>query len=329
MLTLCGLFTSRSAGAQCVVAQLVDTPHPKQWDADIAALSQELAQIEASVCRPIVVRIDIAAGRPAILSVETADHRRATRPVARPDALVPIALGVLASLPDPVNDVGEVVPAKDASARAAVDGDGLARDESPARDDSRDGRHGGDKLRERDDAVVEGRRVSAFAAVLSTGTRIGFPASIVMLDLELAGEATLARNTFLTVHGRYVPLGAPLGTALDDDNYGEYALGAGVGRSFPVNGSVWKVAFEPELALISMETDAVVGGERGGSATQLRLLLTGGWSSRRVGPFRFVALADGGVAPYALAHATRLADGLAALPAWTLGLRFGASFEGR
>jgi hypothetical protein len=155
------------------------------------------------------------------------------------------------------------------------------------------------------------------------------PVGILMADVELRAEASLADRTFLVAHGRFVPVGAPLGSTLDEDNYREYAAGAGIGRYFPTGQSIWKLSFAPEVALVAMESDELVGGERSGTKTQLRLVGTAGWSSAPVGLFRFVALLDGGVAPYSLGHVTRAAEGLAQLPAWTVGLRLGASFESR
>jgi hypothetical protein len=179
----------------------------------------------------------------------------------------------------------------------------------------------------RGDGSIDLARAGKLAAALSSGTRIGLPVGILMVDIEGRVEASIAERTFLVGHGRFVPIGAPLGSALDEDNYTEYAAGAGIGRYFPAGRSIWKLSFEPELAVVAMESDELVGGERSGTKTQLRLLGTVGWSSAPLGPLRFVALFDGGVAPYSLGHVTRAAEGLAQLPAWMLGLRLGASFE--
>ena len=299
---------------------MIAPPHPKTWSAAIASLAHELTLLEGTACRGLVVRIETRQDGSATLLVESDDGRRASRPVGEPNALVPIALGVLASLPEQPGPNAEGPVADESVERS--DDDDRERSSPSVAPTTRD-------KPARGDGSFDLAQASKLAAALSTGTRIGLPVGILMVDVEARLEASITERTFLVAHGRFVPIGAPLGSTLDEDNYREYAAGAGIGRYFPAGRSIWKLSFEPEVTLVSMESDELVGGDRSGTKSQVRLLGTLGWSSAPVGPLRFVALFDGGVAPYSLGHVTRAAEGLAQLPAWMLGLRLGASFESR
>lgn len=332
---------ARAEASRCTAARLVARDAPPSFVADVRALEAQLAALAPEECRRVTVRVEPAA-KGATLVLEAADGRRAERFVSRPSALVAVALGVIASIPAEASADVAAPPSTPESAGASA-APLAPPSESPAAPPAPPlARAPGDDLDlppstpstagERA-SIVAGHgprgiraRPSPASFALASGARAGFPTGAWMLDVEARGRL-LVGDTLVLVSARVAPVGATSDIPLDDDSYNEVALGAGLGRRIAAGDTAFEASLMPTVTLVSMESDAIVDGERGGRRAQLRVNGSLAWASARAGALRFVALLDGEVAPYSLAHAVRVDPALPPIPAWTLGARIGASVE--
>jgi hypothetical protein len=231
--------------------------------------------------------------------VATADDgRRAERRVAQPSMLVPVALGLVISIPAPP-------PAPPAAAPAPVPPAPPSTVSPPS--------------------VPPAPATSAHAVELwlglAAGSRYGVPSAVTMFDLEARADLRIDR-LLLFASFRNVPIGFVASEGSDADAYRESSIAFGVGRAFAL-GSCWlDVAVAPTLVTMRLGRDGPQHLRaddvefRVGASARLNVPLTPAW--------RFTITADTDVIPDALRSAIQV-DTLPAFPAWTSGLRVGAS----
>jgi len=276
------------------------------WSVAWRALRAELATLPREECPSAVLR---ARGGGDHLAIEatSSDGRLATRDVRKPEDLAAIAYGLLAVTP------------LEAPARAPAVAGADEAIAPPPPDEAKA-------------PLARSRREEAeprFGATVGVaiGGREAMPTQITMPEVELRVDLRLERS-LLVAAVRYAPVGgSPQNLPLDEDAYTETTFGLGLGRRFVAGPSAFDVAIVPTLAAISMESDSFVGGEVGGTGSQLRVDTSLRWGYRVGRRVRFVATADSEITPAALAHASRIRPELPALPAWTMGLRLGAAAD--
>jgi hypothetical protein len=266
------------------------------WHEAVASLRLHLQQLDASRCGDTILYLR-RGGTTATLEAVTRAGQHALRPVRDPALLVPIAMGLLATIPD---EPEERLPPSD---------DGMAvRREGPRRV-----------------AVVP----SALPAVidvdlgLTSGARFNFGPKTLLVDLE--GRADIAvKGWIVMASARYsanavVPDDGPTGYS-----YTEAGISAGFGRRVVLGSSLLDVTVAPTIVSISAAADNPAGGEaEERTAAQTRLATAVRYSLRGPGGWRVSGIADGDFAPSSMKAPERLGNSLPTLPRWSLGLRLG------
>ena len=233
------------------------------------------------------------------LIASTLDGRQAERRIARSASLVPIALGLISSVPPEREASPPETPPEEVPPSAA---------ELPPPE----------PVVSRAPVPLPPPRVQVEIGV-AAGVRMGFPTRVAMADLE-ARAAVVAGGWLVVASARFAPFGVRAG--ISGYSYDEVALGLGFGRRVDLGAAALDVTFSPELVVMTEEGDAPADGV-GGTESEARLDVAGllrlpwgtGWKPT-------LAL-DAELAP--LSHALRADPALPALPTWTLGLRVGAA----
>jgi hypothetical protein len=118
-----------------------------------------------------------------------------------------------------------------------------------------------------------------------------------------------------------------IGAAGDGDdatNYSEINIGLGAGRTFALGSTALDAVFVPSVATMRFDDQDEAGGQSG-SLSELRLGGRIRWSLPMSSSWRLTLTGDTEVAPQGLDHPVRTYPHLPALPAWTAGMRIGAS----
>ncbi|MEO8797529.1 MAG: hypothetical protein ABI551_06570 [Polyangiaceae bacterium] len=269
----------------------------KDWIAAGVDLTNALATSEAP-CTAVALRLEPAATG-ARLSATTPDGSIADRAIAQPSALVPTALGLVASLPPDAAPPPPTAPKVVAMEKPSAPPSHLL-------------------------VVLPARPgpTSLWFGV-STGVRIGEPSFLAMMDIE--ARVTLERGGWLAFGS--IRYGSSLGETLvwaADASYDEVAGAIGVGRRFPIGTTNLDLALVPSLVSASLGDDDETGAGtpsrlelRVGASAQWWLVTGEGW--------RITLTVDTDVAPRGLERPLRSGADDPPLPAWTAGLRLGAS----
>lgn len=274
------------------------------WAAAAEALKEKLAQsMSAEECSNVTVSLLPSSDHATVeVRVRAADERVTSRPVKGPQALFPVVFGLLAA-PPPSSSLPPTAPSR----------------REPALPE----------LNEIPDFTPPARSMHPTAASpfgvfvgFGLGSRAGVPSKVVMADVELFADVVLHDWT-IVASVRYAPIAALPGPTADGDQYEEAALGVGLGRELRWGRSSLDAIFIPTLVLVSMETDLPV--EVSGTLASLRFDACAryGYSIGRT--WRLNIALDTDVAPSGLVRPQYISPVLPPVPAWTLGLRFGAS----
>ena len=130
----------------------------------------------------------------------------------------------------------------------------------------------------------------------------------------------LVHSWLLTLRVRASPLVLAMRGTYDDDAYDEAAVGLGLGRQLRLGRSVLALTGESNVTYIWIESDALnLSMER----AQLRLAAVARWGYPVGRGVRLHAAVEGEISPTGLVNGASEA-GLAAFPAFTLGLCLGA-----
>ncbi|MGH7284579.1 MAG: hypothetical protein ACRELY_23890, partial [Polyangiaceae bacterium] len=242
----------------------------------------------------------------------TRDGRHTDRLVARPALLVPTALGLVASLPP------------DATSNAPVAETPETNDVEPSSTMTTSPRDLHDEPREPDDLSPHAFPSAATQVWLgaNAGARIAEPTFLGMVDLE--ARFCLEQGKWLVLGSlRY---GSSVGESLvsTDDSYDEIAASIGIGRRFPIGESAIDVAILPGLVAASLDDDDETGATSP-PKTELRIGASVQWWTSLEDGWRLTVTADTDVAPRGLGDSVRSDPDEPPLPAWTAGLRLGAS----
>jgi hypothetical protein len=268
-----------------------------------ATLAHELTGQEC-----IALRLQLDPSPDGVLvRVHSADGRETLRTVRDSRALVPVVLGLLATVPVDHPAPPRSDPPAGPSPRPAVPGDPGPRELADS-----GGLHAAEPAVSAPVGVVLG---------LSTGIRGGVPTDVAMWDNELRIDAILHAWT-LVAQLRYAFLGQVAGIAPDTDVYEEIGLGFGAGKQLEWGRNVLDLTVSPSVVFVNIERDAPV--EKAGELAQLRI----GAAARyryRLGLWSFTLTLDSEIAPGSLIRERHPDSSLPPIPAWTLGLRVGAA----
>ena len=214
------------------------------WADALRDLSAQLAGLAPTECRPVTLRVVPAEGGMRIVA-EADDGRRAERSVVQPSLLVPIALGLVISIPPEeaaaVSPPESVNPAPPPPVVVPV----------PSRTASRPNVASAPR-----DAGASAHAVSFWLGV-ALGARFGVPSSVSMVDIEARADLRIDRLLLFTSF-QNVPIGLVASQGLDGDAYRESSVAFGVGRSFPFGSWVLDLALAPSLVTMRMGLDAPV-----------------------------------------------------------------------
>jgi hypothetical protein len=272
------------------------------WEGAISRLERHLENLPANRCADVRLTLHFS-GKVATFEATAADGLRGSRKFRDPDMLVPVAVGLLATVP--VETIVEPEPDRHPSSFL---------EPVSAPDRGREGRDGG---------PAQSRLEIDFTAV--GGARFSSSASTILP--EVAGQAQVV------VHEWFVLVGARFGMSaavLEEHpalySYSEGALSVGVGRRFSRGSSWFDIAVAPTVAGVSQDADLPDGSEGAdGSAAQFRIAGMLSYVYRLSGPWGLVIAADADLTPSALAKTRRLRPSLPALPTWSSALHVGAS----
>jgi hypothetical protein len=266
------------------------------WREAVASLRLHLQRLDTSRCGETILYLR-SGETTATLEAVTRAGQHALRPVRDPALLIPIAMGLLATIPD---EPGERFPPSDDSVAMR-----------------REGR--------RPLAVV----ASAAPAVvdvdlgLTSGARLNFGPPTLLVDIE--GRADIAvKGWIVMASARYaanalVPDDGPTGYS-----YTEASISAGFGRRVVLGSSLLDVTVAPTIVSVSAAADNPAGGEaEERTAAQTRLAAAVRYSLHGPGGWRFSGIADGDFSPSSMKAPQRLGNSLPTLPRWSLGLRLG------
>ena len=252
----------------------------------------DCAGIEVSVSS---VLVDALGAEEVRVSATTVDGRRAERVVRRPSALSPTIVGLIASIPEDSPGAPPVrqVPAEGAPSPRTAEATGRPTPPVP---------------------------MSVWAG-LASGGRVSQPYLLEMVEFEGSADVRL-QAWILCALFRF-----GLGAGGDDDDattYSETDIGLGAGRVFPLGATTIDVVFVPSLATMRFDDRDEPGGP-GGSLSEFRLGARLRWSVPVSASWRLTLTTDSEIAPQGLAHPVHTEPLLPALPAWTGGMRIGAS----
>ena len=169
-------------------------------------------------------------------------------------------------------------------------------------------------------------------AGLAAGVRLADPTGVTVLDVEARADLFLDRwLAMMTIRSAVASCLGRQG--VDCDVYNDVSVGVGAGRRLRAGTAAVDVALEPSVVWMRMEYDGGVGGESaGGQGTEVTLRVDA--SARLAVPlgpsWALTLTVDAGLAPSLLASPTKItlppgAGDVPAFPAWTGGVRVGAS----
>jgi hypothetical protein len=295
-------------GARCAepCARLTapsDLPTP--WADAVRDLTRALAELPPTQCRTTTLFVELADGAVRLVA-QGQDGGRAVRSVAQPSSLVPIALGLVISIPSeeaadtaspapPANAISpapaEIAPSVPASSSAAPP-----------------------------PGAVSAHPVAVWLGV-AVGARIGVPSAVSMADVEARVDLRIDR-LILFVSFRNVPIGFVAGQGFDGDAYHESSIAFGVGRSMPLGPYSLDVSIAPSLVTMRMSKDQPEAARandvelRVGASARLNVPFSATW--------HLTFAVDTEVIPDGLRSADRV-DPLPAFPSWTSGLCVGVA----
>jgi hypothetical protein len=306
------------AGEACAVAVASKSLSPS-WSEAVAELKDQIARLTSTECEPMTLSLEPIDGGLRIVATAP-DGRRAERAVRRPEALVATALGLVMAIPAP--EVGT----QGAPPPLAPVPPSPTPPETPPSPTPR---------KPAAPAEVAPSQVGVWAG-LSAGLRLTAPTGATVLDVEARGDILFERWLLLaTIRSAVVSCTGTQG--LDCDVYTDVSAGLGVGRRLHAGPAEVDVALEPSVVVMHMEYDPV-GGSEAQAWTGTLATLRADLSARLALPlgksWALTVTADGGLAPTILANPTRLQPPAGStttagqpppFPAWTGGLRLGAS----
>ncbi|MGA2451329.1 MAG: hypothetical protein ABTD50_21935 [Polyangiaceae bacterium] len=252
----------------------------------------DCAWVEVSVSP---VRVDSVGGEEVRVSATTADGRQAERVVRRPSALAPTIVGLVASIPDD----GTGGPPQGQGSSGDTETLRTARAAS---------------------GTPPPTPVSVWAG-LASGGRVSQPYLLEMVEFEGSADVRV-QSWILCALFRF-----GFGAGGDDDDattYSETDIGLGAGRGFALGATTVDAVFVPSLATMRFDDRDEPGGP-GGSVSEFRLGARVRWSIPMSASWRFTLTADSEIAPQGFAHPIHTQPLMPALPAWTGGMRIGAS----
>lgn len=281
---------------------------PATWAEPVRDLARALAELPSTPCRTLTMSLE-PAGTGATLIARAPDGATAIRAIAQPSLLVPIALGLVISIPEeqaaksavtqPSTNPSPPSPHNEVAPIAATP---YGRTPPPPV------------------ATGASHAVAVWLGV-ALGARMGVPSTISMADVE--GRADLRFDPLLLfVSFRNVPGGFVAGQGFDGDAYHESSIAFGVGRSFPLSPFSIDIAVAPSLVTMRLSKDLPVHAQandvelRVGALARLSAPLSPNW--------RLTLALDTDVIPDFLRTAVRV-DPLPAFPAWTSGLCLGVT----
>jgi hypothetical protein len=283
-----------------------------EWLEGAEELRSTLARdLKGPACIPVALRVEPSSSG-AVVRARTADGRETVRPLANPQALVPVVFGLLASAPAEVP--ATPFPAESQNAASAthpppsanVEEDPLDVPEFPVQR-----------------AVKSTSAPAVHVAIgLSTGVRAGVPTDVIMWDSELRVDVAL-HDWLIFALMRYAPLGAISGVAADTDAYEELGLGFGAGRRWSWGRQVLDITASPSAVFVNEEVDSPT--EVSGEVAQLRIAGAARYGYEIGSGWRFTVTLDTEIAPSSVIKERRADRALAPVPMWTAGLRLGAS----
>lgn len=241
---------------------------------------------------------DAAGNEQVRVSATTVDGRRAQREVHKPSALAPTIVGLIASIPEdsPAMPQSVEAPVREATPLSTV----APVNAAPA---------------------APGRTNFGVWAGAATGGRIGEPYLLEMLDFE--GSADVRVQSWVLCALFRFGLGVA-GGGDDASEYSETDIGLGAGRSFTLGTTMLDAIFVPSLATMRFDDHDEVTSPPG-SLSELRLGARIRWSIPLKMAWRLTMTGDTEMAPQGFDHPVRTQSRLPALPAWTGGVRLGAS----
>ena len=280
-----------------------------EWTTAVRELVSELPPVEEGGCAAVTLSIEPAPERAARLSAMAADGRYAERTLLRPSALAATALGLVASIPpESAGDAG-AGPGETPSVHGeAPSGPAPGAPPSPPASTT-------------PAAAAELPKHVELWLGISSGVRIGESTPVQMFDFEARADAVVTR-WLLTLSLRYAP---SFGPDNSDFTYEEVELALGAGRRIPLGRGALDLSVLPGLVTMNMQWDEDTSTPRSGGSSAFRLGLSGRWSTPVSDTWRFTVTVDGDVTPAGLDHALRPGIDAPELPAWTAGLRVGAS----
>jgi len=267
-----------------------------EWADAVREASDQLDAAPRAPCVAVDVSVTPGVGAGVHVFATASDGRRTRRFVRKPSGLTPLIFGLVASIPE---DVADVPQAPQAAAGGAS---------GPA------------------NLVIAAPAPSAPFAVwlgLAAGGRVSQPLLLEMVDFEGRADVTVG------VWSLFASLRYAVAFTEGDDTastYSEVDFGLGAGRQIALGATLLDVAFVPSLATMRFEDpDDDDGVAHDGSVAEFRLGASVRWSVPVGRSWRVTLTADSDIAPEGLAHEVRVRAGTLPFPAWTGGLRLGAS----
>jgi hypothetical protein len=157
---------------------------------------------------------------------------------------------------------------------------------------------------------------------LAAGMRVTQPAVFEMLDFEGRVDVVVRAWSLFGSLRYSIALRGPTPTSSE---YSEADVGVGVGRRISLGATRLDLGFIPSLATTRLEDDDETGLH--GTVVEFRVGASIRWSVP-VNPFwRLTVAADTDLSPEGLRRPVRVEPDLPPLPAWTGGVRVGASGE--
>ena len=298
---------ARGAGAAEPCARLAAPSElPTPWADAVRDLTRALAELPPTQCRPITLFLELAEDAVRLVA-QGQDGERAVRSVAQPSLLVPIALGLVISIPreEPSESVSPSPSASAASAPAPAE---IAPSVLPP-------------SKAAPPPAIAGARPVAVWLGIAAGARIGAPSTVSMADVEGRVDLRFDR-LILFVSFRNVPLGFVAGQGFDGDAYHESSIAFGVGRSLPLGPYSLDVSIAPSLVTMRMSKDAPEHARA--NDVELRIGASARFNVPLSATFHLTLAIDTDVIPDGLRSAERI-DPLPAFPSWTSGLCVGVA----
>jgi hypothetical protein len=290
----------RTADPPCA-SLILDTPADldASWTDAVADLRVVLTrELTPAECASLQLAISRSPSGGIIVEAQTRDGRHALRAVAYPRALLPVVLGLIAS------DAPEA-PSQRPLAQEATPDPHETPDFSPPPGTS----------------VANNHRVG-LSVGFSTGIRAGLPTDVVMADAEMRADVSV-QGWIILASVRYVPIAAAPGLTPDGDAYVETGLGLGIGRQAKWGRHSLDLTATPSLVFVTMETDSPTEKEAGLTQFRINAAARYGYALRK--GWRFTVTLDSEVAPSSLVRPEYPDPALRPVPAWTAGLRLGAT----